>query len=198
MRRLLILAALPALAACTAAPADDDASPSAPSTAASATASATSETASATPSTAFTSTYCDHATDGFDAYVTLLEHTDAKSAETGREDGSGSVAVMNAEGAAMLAAIDEVNAEWAMAQEQADPEVAAAYTAYFGYSEAFQRPEAQLAAESTSIQEYSLGTVALLGQTGVTAAVTDGAAGLEIVLRDLVDTCGVAAVDSLS
>lgn len=150
----------------------------------SATASPSPNTASATPDV-LADTYCEHAEDGYDALITLFDHTDAKSAQTGR-DGEGNVATMNAEGAAMLAAIEDVEEHWTAAQgivvDEGDA-VSDAFDDFFTMVTVFTRPEATLAAESASIDEYSVATAALLAEPGVVEAATEGALGLEAILQ---------------
>jgi|GEM_PF-5783844 len=139
--------------------------------------------------------YCEPADAGYAAFVELLDRTDAKSAQTG--DGAGSVSVMNEEGAAMLAAAEQVELHWRQARaiaEEGGDAVVDAFDAYFAMFDAYTVPEAQLAATSTSIEEYSLAAAQLVMDGGVLAATTAGAMGLEEILRHHVDRCGVPGV----
>lgn len=151
------------------------------------------ETATSVSPTPTTDPYCEHADAGYAALVTLLDHTDAKSAQTGR-DGDGDVGIMNREGAAMLAAAEQVQLHWGRARSVVAGEgdaVQGAFDDYFTMLEAFAVPEATLAAQSATIDAYSVATAALLTQPGVLDAATVGASGLEQVLRYNVERCGV-------
>jgi len=147
-------------------------------------------TASGSP-TPSVDVYCEHADAGYAALVTLLDHTDAKSTQTGK-DGEGNVQTMNAEGEAMLAAADDVQLHWARALSVVAGEgddVVTAFEDYFTMLEALSIPEATLAAQSGSLDDYSVATAALLSQPGVLAAATAGATGLEQVIQYNLERC---------
>lgn len=147
--------------------------------------------------------YCEAADDGYVAVTDLLDATDRKSAETGIDDGRGDVAAMNAAGADMLAAAQRVEEDWGAAQTRVDSEpwndadaavstdaAAEAFTLYFAYLDGFAIPEARIAAESSSMEEYSVATAALLTSPGMTDTATKGAAAIGTILEYTLARCG--------
>jgi hypothetical protein len=138
--------------------------------------------------------YCPPAERGYDALADYLVATDAKSAETGA-DGGGNVGAMNTHGQAMLAALAVVEAEWTEARVALDTEVDAdiddAFGTYLASIDLWAAPEAQIAATSSSINEYSLATLSLLATDGVTQAASEGAVALDAILVHTIDTCGL-------
>lgn len=147
--------------------------------------------------------YCDAADDGAIALGDLLDATDRKSAETGMDGNAGDAAAMRSAGEDMLTAMDAVVQAWSTAAERigTDPWADAdapvtngraheAYAEYFEYLDAFARPEARIAAQSATIEQYSVETAALLAEPSTIMVASEGAAALNDILGYHVARCG--------
>jgi hypothetical protein len=147
--------------------------------------------------------FCAPAVAGTEAQRALLDATDLKSAETGKTDNTGDVAAMNAAGDAMLAAIDDLVAQWSQAQgalsdqewdDSAAPvstkEADDAFSRYFVMVDAYTRPEATIAATAGSITVYDQATMQLMSDPTVTAAVADGGEAWGQLLVYIQERCG--------
>lgn len=195
---LVLVATL--LAACSSS--DPERSPAA-SDAPSTTVSAPSPTASAGATIApGGDPYCEPALAGYEALDDLLDATDRKSEQTGVEDNGGDVAVMNAAGEEMLAANAVVRDEWTQAQAVVDTpqapsgegysteEVTDAFAAVLDHLDAWVEPEAAIAADASSMEEYDAATVALLQDEAVVEAAARSGEGLSVVLGYTLMRCG--------
>jgi len=153
--------------------------------------------------------FCVSAEAGAQAVRALLDATDLKSAETGKEDDSGDVGVMNSQGAIMVASIAEATGHWREAQSALDSgswddagadvstaAVDAAVTDYLAYLDGFALAEAELAASAGSIAEYDAGMVAVLTDADSLETAVAGAAALGDILLYAQDRCGVLAAFS--
>ena len=137
--------------------------------------------------------FCEEGRAGYEALIALFDASDAKSAQTGA-DGGGSVATMNEQGAIMLEAAAEVAEHWARARDKAAEDgeaIAGDFDAYLAMLNTFTIPDAEIAASSASIEQYSLAAAELVTGGDVIASATAGATGLEAVLRELVTRCGI-------
>lgn len=146
--------------------------------------------------------FCGPALAGYEALDTLLDATYRKSEQTGVEDNGGDVAVMNAAGAEMLAASAVVSAEWSQAQALVDSPEAPSVQGYSaedatdGFQSVLDRldawvdPEAAIAANASSMEEYDAARVALLQDEAVVETASRSGEGLSVVLGYTLMRCG--------
>lgn len=149
-------------------------------------------------------TYCPPAEAGYAALGDMLNATDRKSLETGKEGDTGNVAVMNEAGGDILAHMELVVSHWTEAQtalEVTDYEATSAsvsgdaaneaYSVYFEYIDDFARPEAHIAAESNSVMEYDLAVAELMSEGGGIGALITGAEALNTVVEFNLEHCDI-------
>ena len=146
--------------------------------------------------------YCGPAHDGYTAMSDLLDATDRASAETGVEDDGGDVAAMNAAGQDALAASARVRDAWtdarALLDSSGSPTTAGysaddadeAFQGVLDHLDAWVDPEAEIAAQSSSIAEYDTAVLALLADEAAIEAASRGGEGLGVVLGYTVERCG--------